>query len=370
MRLILWVLFSQLSFVLSGQVISAADPSYVRQLGRSFPYNGGLGFSWLGGGLHVSHTGTVLRATALAHPSKEFKVAAYESTQGNNPFQGIAIIPATSSNETFVVAAGGAGEVKMVINVPPDYTSEPAVIMTLETDGTFNPAPPAPARVLHFLGDSITAATNVRGGFPRCADEGMYADYSSSWAGILCSFFGASCSTVAVGGKGLVKNCCDAGTTVPEYYTQLKKNDADGSFAFTDTAPTGVLVYLGTNDYSKGDLPGLDANFTAGFISLMKNVTRSYYGSPAAPLNTTFFAILGPMSPTLPSNAMQAAVAQGTALGYRVIFVNASEACGSELSGCTDGCAGHPGVASHRNIARTVAVAVEAALGWPSPGVL
>ena len=364
-----------LSASYASQIINAADPKFVTPLGRAFPISGGLGFSWLGCGLHVSHTGTVLRATVLAHPSRPFKFATYEATQGNMPFQGILIIPASSMNETFVASAGGAGEVKVLINVPPDYWASGAdsiVILSLESDGTFNPAPPPSPRVLHVLGDSITAATNVRGGFPKCADEGLYADYSSSWAGILCSFFGAKCSTVAVGGKGLVKNCCDSGTVIPQFYTQEKKNDADGSFDFKEdtTPPQGVLVYLGTNDYSRGGSPALDTLFTAGFLALMNNVTRSYYGTPAAPLNTTFFAILGPMSPTLPSDAMQAAVTQGIARGYNVVFVNATTACGPNLTGCTDGCAQHPGVASHRNIARIVATAVEAALGWPSPGVL
>ena len=355
------------------QLISAADSSFVRPLGRSFPSQGGLGFSWLGGGLHVAHTGRVLRATALAHPHAPFKFATYESTQGNDPWQGVVLIPATAANESFVASAGGAGEVKIVLNVPPDYWAGPgadsAVLLTLETDGVFNPAPPAPGRVLHVLGDSITAATNVRGGFPRCADGGLYADYSSSWAGILCAFFGASCSTVAVGGKGLVKNCCDASTTVPEYYTQLRKNGPDGSYAWA-SPPQGVLVYLGTNDYSKGGSAALDAQFTAAFLALMRNVSQLYYGTPGAPLNTTFFAILGPMSPTLPAAAMQAAVAQGAARGFNVVLVNATAACGPSLAGCSDGCAGHPGVASHRNIARAVAGAVEAALGWPAPGVL
>ena len=236
--------------VRGAQVISAFDPHFVRPLGRVFPSAGGLGLSWLGGGLHVSHTGSVLRATVLAHPSRPFKFATYESTQGNDPWQGVVIIPASTANESFVASAGGAGEVKIVLNVPPDYWASGAdavVILSLESDGAFNPAPPAPSRVLHVLGDSITAATNVRGGFPRCADGGLYADYSSSWAGILCAFFGASCSTVAVGGKGLVKNCCDASTTVPEYYTQTKKNDPDHTFGFTDAPPAGILVYLGTN---------------------------------------------------------------------------------------------------------------------------
>ena len=232
----------------SATVISAGDAAFVRPLGRAFPVGSGLGLSWLGGGLHVSHTGSVLRVTVQAH-SRPFKFAMYESTQGNDPWQGVALVPASGANETFVASAGGAGEVKVVLNVPADYWAsgaDAAVILTLESDGDFNPAP-LPTRVLHVLGDSITAATNVRGGFERCADEGLYADYSSSWAGILCAFLGASCSTVAVGGKGLVKNCCDSGQTVPQYYTTTRKNDPDGTFPFTDAPPQGVLVYLGTS---------------------------------------------------------------------------------------------------------------------------
>lgn len=236
-------------------------------------------------------------------------------------------------------------------------------------DGVFAPAAPAPSCVLHVLGDSITAATNVHGGF-KCADSGFFADYSSSWAGIVCNSFGASCSTVAVGGKGLVRNCCDSGTTIPQFYTQAKKNDADGTFTFNDAVPDAVVVYLGTNDFDKGESAALDAAFTSAWLDLMANVTTRYYGTPAKPANTTFFAVLGPMSLTLPVNATLDAVARGTAAGYRIVLVNATTACGANLTGCTDGCASHPGVASHRNIARLVAPVVGAVLGWPVEDVL
>lgn len=46
--------------------------------------------------------------------------------------------------------------------------------------------------------------------------------------------------------RSLVKNCCDSGTVVPEFYTQARKGDADNSFPFHDAPPQGVLVYLGT----------------------------------------------------------------------------------------------------------------------------
>ena len=70
-------------------------------------------------------------------------------------------------------------------------------------------------RTLHFLGDSITAATNVHGlGLVKCGDAGKESDYLASWAGLLGSAFDADCHTVAVGGKGLVKNCCGSGELI------------------------------------------------------------------------------------------------------------------------------------------------------------
>ena len=106
--------------------------------------------------------------------------------------------------------------------------------------------------------------------------------------------------------------------------------------------------------------------FTTETLEFMGNVTSRYY--PAA--NITFLLVLGPMAPTAPSAALQAAVAQGTAAGFRVQLVNASAACGADLQGCYDGCASHPGVGSHRAIAKAVAPVLQAAMGWPSPGQL
>jgi hypothetical protein len=72
-----------------------------------------------------------------------------------------------------------------------------------------------------------------------------------------------------------------------------------------------------------------DAAFADAWVALMTNVTQHYYGTPAAPANVTFFAVLGPMSPTLPTNATLAAVARGTAAGFRIVLINATTACGA-----------------------------------------
>ena len=96
------------------RVVNAGDASFVTPIGRSFPVGTGLGFSWLGGGLRVSHTGTVLRAVcSTAFGAHAFKLSFYQTSQGNFPFEGIAWVPATGLNESVVVAVG-AGKVAVM----------------------------------------------------------------------------------------------------------------------------------------------------------------------------------------------------------------------------------------------------------------
>jgi hypothetical protein len=69
---------------------------------------------------------------------------------------------------------------------------------------------------------------------------------------------------------------------MPDFYRRASYPDPT-PFPFKDTVPAGVLVYLGTNDYNKGENPSLDAAFTAGLLQFMSNVTKLWYGTPQAP---------------------------------------------------------------------------------------
>jgi hypothetical protein len=364
MLLIASLFFAQ-SLVAFDETVDATDEAHVTLLGRTFASSAGVGLSWLGAGVRVAHSGSVLRAT-FATAGKSFKVAYTQSTSGAQHWEGVSWVAATGAPETITVASG-AGTVDVVLNMPPQYfegAASNATLLTLTSvGGTFAAAPAAPTRVFHVLGDSITAATNIHGGTAPCADEGYEADHSASWAGILCLFFDASCSTVAVGGKCLLDEC--GGTQMQEYYRKARMIDAGDSFDFAADrarAPIAFLSYLGTNDARVN----MWDRFTAEYLTLFANVTRNYY--PGA--NVTFFLILGPMQPRAPAAAHVAAVAQGTAAGFRVVLVNASAACTDDPSVCYDGCATHPGVGSHRNIARTAAPIIAGEMGWAMPGSL
>ena len=96
----------------------------------------------------------------------------------------------------------------------------------------------------------------------------------------------------------------------------------------------------------------------------MYNVTRVWFGTPGHPANITFFATLGPMSPALPAKATVAAIERARGMGYRISLINATTACGITLTGCSDGCASHPGVIGHRSLADIALPIIKNSLGW------
>ena len=363
--LLLLLLSIIVSFSSADQTVSSTDSSHVTLLGRTYVSGAGVGLSWLGSGVRCSHSGYALRATFLA-AKRSFKITFSQSNSNAMHYQGNSWVAATGIEESVVIASG-AGIVDLVLNMPAQYFESDVANATLlsltSLGGSFNAAPSPPSRIVHVLGDSITASTNIHGGTASCADEGYEADYSSSWAGILCLFFDMSCSTIAVGGKCLLDEC--GGTQMQEYYQKERMIDAGNSFNFAaDQAhpPVAFLSYLGTN----GQRINMWPQFTAEYLKLFKNVTHDYY--PNA--NVTFFLILGPMAPTLPAAAHVATVEQGNAAGYRVVLVNATASCTPDLTGCFDGCSSHPGVSGHRSIARTAAPVIASYMGWAMPGVL
>ena len=263
--------------LLSARASETMSPLDARALplGRPFATPAGLGLSWLGAGVRVAHSGRRLTATFLA-PGASFKVTFSLVVSGAAHWEGVAWVPASAANESVTVAAA-PGQVDVVLNMPPQYFESAvanATLVSLTTDGAFS-APAPPQHVIHTLGDSITAATNIHGGTAKCADEGLEADYSASWAGLLGLFFDASVSNIAVGGKCLLESC--GGSQMPDYYRKARMIDSGATFAFRDAPPAAFISYLGTNDQRVNEW----TNFTAAYLKLFKNVTVDFCANVA-----------------------------------------------------------------------------------------
>ena len=131
--------------------------------------------------------------------------------------------------------------------------------------------------------DSITAGTNVvrPPGAGSCGDAGYQSDGSQTYWGRLCHRFQASCSTIAVGGKCMMREC--GGVQMPGYYLgQNYADDGEATFDFKASpggAPDAIFIDLGTNDMRAitklGPVAG-PAGFIAQTVQFMVNATTLY----------------------------------------------------------------------------------------------
>jgi lysophospholipase L1-like esterase len=341
-----------------------ADSPLIQWHGRVVkPGDGSVHADWLGSGARISWSGSYLKAT-YAVPSPKaapFKSASWSFNENYYVPNGhLWVTPGAGINGTVDVVVGINGlETVTSLNSPPQYFAAnggPAVITAISTDGTINSPPPQWTRSIEIIGDSITAATNIHA-HPPCADEGIQCDYSVSYSGLLQANFSANVSTIAVGGKGLIRNCCDNGEKMPDYFLQTLYSDSSLRYTFAETGfvPDAVIINLGTNDFhgSNGTDPVFNAQFASAYVGFMQNITRWY----AAP-NITFFAVVGPMT-TAMEPAVLMALANATAQGIRAQLINASGIY-------CDGCAGHPGVQGHYFMFQAAQRVIAATMGWSS----
>jgi hypothetical protein len=128
-------------------------------------------------------------------------------------------------NKKMLWTGSGSDALITVSNiVAPQYATGVTTVVSFETDGTFEAVQPQTRRI-EIVGDSITAATNVvrPEGAPSCGDGGYQSDWTQTYSALLCQHFGASCSTIAVGGKCIMPEC--GGAQMGDYFNSLYFKD-------------------------------------------------------------------------------------------------------------------------------------------------
>jgi len=269
-----------------GATVAADNALYVQYLGRTRkPGDGSVRYDWNGVEARIivsNATSLFVNINATISTTSTTRVRIYVEDQGNSyPVSYIFLTPAI----THYLAATGLGGVTRMIRMveieEPPYmhatTNQDIRFITFETDGMFEPITSRGlSRSLVFVGDSITAATNIIA-FPPCGDAGFQSDYTLSYSSLLCSNFTANCSNIAIGGKGLVANCCDNGPTMTSYFLQTEYGTVKPDWDFAqEPIPDGIIINLGTNDFSQNSGSAFEATFTQGYVDFMVNITNYY----------------------------------------------------------------------------------------------
>jgi len=382
--------------VVTAESIKAVDPM-VEWSGRATKNtdSSSVSFDWLGVTARVSVNGAkyvylnissdqrgVARGTRMKVYISDQRFPLYPQTQ----FWVQSAATAPQQQLLFLSSSGKSTTITIENIVGPQYGTGTTTAYSFETDGTFVANPPKVSlptsepvttpRNIEIIGDSITAATNVvRPEFaPTCGDGGYQSDWSQSYSGLLCHRFGATCSTVAVGGKCVMHEC--GGLQMPDYFTGAFYTDgAHPTYDFKNSGfkPDAMVIDLGTNDMhaiarigvnmTSGLGPGMD-QFTKETVQFMKNATI-LYGKP----DIKFFLTAGPME-NITITGTQAAVTEGIAQGLNVTFIDMRTACvdarihGIGNSDKCDGCASHPGVQGHRGMYEAAWPVISKVMGW------
>jgi lysophospholipase L1-like esterase len=221
--------------------------------------------------------------------------------------------------------------------------------------------PPAPARRIEIVGDSISAGygdecPNASTGF-SAATENEYIAYGPVTARAL----GADVHVIAWSGKGLYRNLDGSMTeTMPILWQRTIPTDASSRWDPSRWIPNVVVINLGTNDYNAG---GGDpsASFQSTYLQFVEQLEAAY---PGVFILGAVGPMLGGSSYAAVKKAISNVVSMRSDAGdARVRLVEfPTQDCGSDGSGC--GCDSHPNAAEHQKMATVLQAAMRSALGW------
>eukprot|EP01052_Picozoa_sp_SAG31_P012951 SAG31_NODE_767_length_12232_cov_6.917827_13_plen_368_part_00 len=351
-------------------------------------------------------TWLAVSATATGSQGRGTRFRSYFKENGYHYFQGaiVWVVDGNSSlnrgfvSNTSVLWQGNPWEGRMYQvhtlenMIPAQYHTGVTTIHSFQSDGQFVPLNASDKlggidnRRMEFIGDSITAATNVNrpeGAQAGCGDSGFQADWSQTYSALLCHRFGAACSTIAYGGKCMMREHNCGGLQMPDYFLSALSTGCKGhpgtapwpsqTYAFpTSEAPDAMFIDLGTNDIARAEFPkaeggdpAFELRFATETVAFMQNATR-LYKKP----DIQFFLNAGPMENKTMNGTLQA-VAMAHAAGLHATFVDTRRACVSgrihqanDAFDRCDGCAGHPGVEGHRGIYEAAWPVIAKVMNW------
>jgi len=231
--------------------------------------------------------------------------------------------------------------------------------IALDPGADLLPPPPAPARVVEIVGDSISTGFGIDGADADCPFSAATEDATGTYGALAARALGAEARVVAWKGKGVLRNDDPADPlTLPALYDRLLPGDPASPPAPAARADV-VVLNAGTNDYNRSAPP--DAEFRAAYAAFVDRLRAAH---PEALL----VLALGPMLYDEGAIDHRSRVRAATAAA-----IDGRRARGDDrielLELWSDpadgvGCQVHPNRTTHRRMAGELVRLIEARLGW------
>ena len=324
----------------------------VRWIGRVDASNrANVKFAWSGSGFVANVTGTKVSVSLQADGSAAFFQPVVDGIVGER-FQ-----VAKDDAQTVVLGdnlPAGSHRVELYRDTEGMYGHS---VFLGFVDGTLNPPPAAPGRLLEIIGDSISAGYGNLGVETHppwdntCSfsleTEAAYQAYSWQLARLLK----ADVNIVARSGWGIYRDS-DGNTAgvLSSVYANTLGTQPTPAWDFSPQ-PDAVLINLGTNDSAKGD-PG--APYEAAYVKLLATV-RAHYP------NAWIFLTFGTMTsePMLTTMVIHLSNVVSKMADPKVVKIDMPV-----QDATSTGCDYHPNVAEDRKMAETLRAPIASKLGW------
>ena len=226
--------------------------------------------------------------------------------------------------------------------------------------GELEHPPPAPDRLIEFIGDSITTGYGNEGESPDCWFTPETQNADQTYAAMTARELDAAYTLIALSGLGVIRNLRAESTgsaeTAIDFIDRTLGLNPFVTWPADVRVPNAVVINLGTNDYSSEPFPD-DEEFISAYMELLAAIRIRYP-------ETEILAIAGPLMLGPASRMIETAVERfQTANGDdRVAFVFIEN--NLKLSAVDFGCDFHPNVHGHRKIADQLIPVIADQLGW------
>ncbi len=311
-------------------------------------------FGWSGTGFVARFTGTSIGVT-LNNDDAYFFQPVIDGKTGTR-------YQATKGMATHTIATGLAAGTHTLELYRESEASYGVSQFLAITEANLMAPPPAPARFIEFVGDSITAGYGNLGAetHPNYTDpvpcHYTYDTQSAyqSFGAVAARALGAEASLIAASGWGVYRSLSGSMNEVlPKVYANTLGYTPPPTWSFAPK-PDVVVINLGTNDFGMGD-PGMPyATALGAFV----DTVRSKYP------NAWIFCALGTMLGN-PSHDQASAYINSVVQAHRsdagkVAFVDFG--IQDALKGT--GCDWHPNTAEDQRMANLLVPAIKQKLGW------
>jgi endoglucanase len=229
--------------------------------------------------------------------------------------------------------------------------------LKLETGASLLTPPAKPTRRVEFCGDSYTCAYGVESPQLTCNAaqlrqyENNWIDYSEITARALCAEF----HITAYSGRGIVHNYGDtnplSADPLPYYYPRTLVNSVSPLFNYSSWVPDAVVIFLGTNDFSAGNIP-TKLQYETGYKNFIATIRGAY---PLAKIICVSFS-----TNTMMKTDVQDVVSQENVSGDANVVYGELSDIGAQFTGCDY----HPSVAGQQHMATDMQAILESNMGW------